>query len=146
MANLRRDDELLRRVLDRPDFLMWHDDEGRWVPSLAGVRFDPDGMSVFVLRLLEANRRGPADVATLGGTKSEQLVFAASTSSIEELGFTAQHTPNNLTPIGDAHASVKPPPDVPQAAFRALRTDLATALRCVHGTPSLTPPPATDEI
>lgn len=141
MADLRDDDELLRRVVNRQDFLVWHDDEGRWVPSLAGIRFDPDGMSVFVLRILAANGYRPADVATLGETKPDELVFAAPTSAVEQLGFTAQHTPNKQTPIGDAHASINSPPQVPRAALRALRSELATALHCTYGTPAPAAPP-----
>lgn len=65
MAQLHGDDELLRRVLNRLDFLVWDDDTERWLPSLAGIRFDPDGMSTFVLRLLarglRANRWSTTD-------------------------------------------------------------------------------------
>lgn len=98
-------------------------------------------MSVFVLRLIEANRRGLADVATLGGTTFDRLLFGVSTSSVNGLGFAAQHTPNDETPIGDTHASITPPLGLSKAAFRALRTDLAVAMHCFYGSPTLAAPP-----
>ena len=136
MAQLQGDDQLLRRVLNRLDFLVWDDDEERWLPSLAGIRFDPDGMSAFILRLLRARGAGSGDVATLGDTRSGALVFSTIVDSIEGLGFTVRETPNDATPIGHAHASVEAPAGLSPAAWRAVRTDLAAIMTCVHGAPA----------
>jgi hypothetical protein len=104
-------DALLRRVLHRPDYLEWHEDFGRWVPSLAGVRFDPDGMSVFLRHLLEAQQHDAGDVRSLGGTSDKPaVVYECTAGAVQDVGFSTQHSPNEDTPIGYAHASVLKPP------------------------------------
>ncbi|MDQ3435400.1 MAG: hypothetical protein M3481_12095, partial [Actinomycetota bacterium] len=50
------------------------------------------------------------------------------------------HTPDERTPIGYAHASVTAPSGVTKAEHRALRTDLAIAMTLEDGSVSLVPP------
>ena len=138
---LTDDDRLVRRVLDRHDFLVWHADEGRWIPSLAGIKFDPDGMSTFVLRLLMLRCHGAKEVASFAGTKSEELAFEVLGAEALRLGFETKHSPDTSTPIGYAHSSVVRPDGLDKSEWRALRSDLARAFECVYGTPSLEPPP-----
>lgn len=140
MADVGDDDRLLRRIFDREDYLEWHDDLGRFVPSLAGVRFDPDGMSVFVERMLNDRGRSRNDVATIGGTKAAELVFGMRAGDARVLTFDVAHSANDETPIGFAHASVMPP-DGQSKPERAMRTDLAMLMTCLVGTPSIQPPP-----
>ncbi|MGQ0832667.1 MAG: hypothetical protein ACT4OV_13420, partial [Microthrixaceae bacterium] len=135
------EDVLLRRVFDREGYLEWHDDLGRFVPSLAGVQFDPDGMSTFIDRVLLAGGDGRDSVATIGGVKSEELVYAVRAGDVRNLGLGVEHTPNDETPIGYAHASVTPP-DGTKKPDRGTRNDLAAAMTCVFGEPTVTRPPA----
>lgn len=141
MTDVFDDDQLLRRVLNREDFLEWHGDLGRWIPSLAGLQFDPDGMSVFIRRLLEMAGRNASEVASLGGTKPAELVFAVEAATARSAGFDAEHSPNDTTPIGFAHGSVTRPPGVSKPDFRDMRTDVAVAMDCILGLPIGEPPP-----
>jgi hypothetical protein len=133
-------DRFLRRVLHRPDQLEWHDDLRRWVPSLASVRFHPDGMSVFVRRLLEERHHGPADVNTLGDTNHKAaVVYQFDLAAVTDVGFSAHHSPNHDTAIGYAHASIVKP-DLARADERRARTTLAAGMALVHGSVVLPPP------
>lgn len=140
MADVVDDDLLLRRVFDREDFLEWNDDLGRFVPSLAAVQFDPDGMSVFVERVLIGGGRSRMDVATIGGTKPAELVYRVHAKAVRVLTFGVALSENNETPIGFAHASVTSAQGQSKPS-RAMRTDLAGLMTCVVGTPSIQPPP-----
>lgn len=131
---------LLRRVLDREDFLEWHADGQRWVPSLAGLRFDPDGMSTFVEQVLNSRGDAASDVATLGGSSPEELVYSVVALAVRHAGMRVAASPNDKTTIGYAHASVLPPPDLTKSDLREARSDMSLLMRCVHGQPSPTPP------
>lgn len=125
---------LLRRVLKRADFLEWHADLDRWVPPLAAVRFDPDGMSTFVRRLLEDHDDGPAGVVTLGGTNDKPAVaYQFHLEAAADLGYRTSHTPNRDILIGYAHASVQRPTGLSPGDLRAARTELASRMDLVHG-------------
>jgi hypothetical protein len=140
-AQISPQDRLLRRVLHRADYLEWHEDFGRWVPALAGVRFDPDGMSAFVRRLLAARQHDESDVRTLGGTSDKPaVVFEFSTQAVEDVGFTAEHSPNEDTPIGYAHASVIKPLGLSRQDERRARTALAANMTLVFGEVELPKP------
>ena len=133
VASLGPDDTFLRRVLHSANFLEWHDDLDRWVPTLAGVRFDPDGMSTFVPRLLAEGGHGAAEVSTLGGTSEKRsVVYEFETLAVQEVGFSARLSPNNETPIGYAHASIEKPA-MTRDGERKARTDLATRMSRVYG-------------
>lgn len=137
---LSRDERFFRRVLHRIDYFEWHDDLGRWVPSLAGVRFDPDGMSTFVPRLLQQRGHGRADVCTLGGTNPKTaVVYEFDGKAVAEVGFGAEHSPNQDTPIGYAHASVLKP-SLAREDERRARTTLASRMVLVHGNVDLPKP------
>lgn len=137
---IARDDHLLRRVLNRSDYLEWHDDFNRWIPSLASVRFDPDGMSAFVARLLMESQQGPEEVSTLGGTSSKPaVVYEVELSAVEECGFTAKLSPNEDTPIGHAHSSI-PSPGLASEDERSARTDLAGRMVLCFGSIALPKP------
>ncbi|MEX2557778.1 MAG: hypothetical protein WEB06_19370 [Actinomycetota bacterium] len=134
-------DVLLRRVLHRADYLEWHADFGRWVPSLAGVRFDPDGMSAFLHHLLEMQQHDASDVRSLGGTSDKPaIVYEFTAQAAEDVGFTAEHSPNNDTPIGYGHASVTKPAALLRQDERKARTDLATRMNLVFGEVDLPKP------
>lgn len=142
MTEVADDDELLRRIHNRADFLVWHADLGRWIPSLAGLRFDPDGMSVFLQRLLQQHGASAVDVSTLGGTNAEELVYGVAAAFARHAGFHVAASANSDTPIGYAHASVVKPAGMAKPEFRAARTDLAEVMDCVHGEPDPGDPPA----
>lgn len=141
VADVLDDNELLRRVLNREDFLEWHSDLGRWIPSLAGLKFDPDGMSVFVRQMLEEVGRQVAEVSSLGGTKNAELVYGVEAGTARAAGFGVEHSPNEETPIGFAHGSVIRPPQTSKSDFRDMRADVAERMVCLHGTPIGEPPP-----
>jgi hypothetical protein len=133
-------DTFLRRVLHSTNFLEWHDDFNRWVPTLAGVRFDPDGMSAFVSRLLGERGHGPADVSTLGGTSDKRaVVYEFDQAAVSEAGFTVSLSPNDDTPIGYAHASIEKP-TMTREAEREARTKLAARMSLVFGKIELSRP------
>jgi hypothetical protein len=134
------DDTFLRRVLHRADFVEWHEDFDCWVPSLAGVRFDPDGMSAFVSRLLSRRAQGPAEVSTLGGTSDKlAVVYEFDGAAARDSGFDASLSPNDDTPIGHAHASLQKP-TLTKSQERVARTRLAARMTLVHGTIDLPKP------
>jgi len=126
--------------LHRADYFEWHDDLDRWVPSLAGVRFDPDGLSAFVPRLLRQRGHGPADVCTLGRTSEKPAVaYEFDGQAVAHVGFSAEHSPNEDTPIGYAHASILKP-SLTRVDDRQARTALASRMVLVHGTVELPKP------
>lgn len=130
---ISRDDRFLRRVPHRVDYFEWHDDLGRWVPSLAGVRFDPDGLSAFVSRLLQQRGHGPAEVCTLGRTSEKAAVaYEFDVQVVADIGFAAAYSPNEDTPIGYAHASILKP-TLAREDERQARTTLASRMALVHG-------------
>lgn len=141
MSPVSDNDAVLRRVIHRDDFLEWDHDEERWIPSFAAIRFDGDGMSVFIQRLLENEMMSVADVADLGGTKPPELVFSILAGVIRSLNGGVEHTPNQETAIGFAHASVAGPPDADRQHFKSFRTALARLMSCDHGVVTLSPPP-----
>lgn len=132
MSDLADDDELLRRIIAAQQ-VAWHADQQRWVPTLAGVRFDPDGMSTFCDRMLTERGDGPVSVATGGGRKSEELAYGVRVEDAGSLGFETEYTPDELTPIGYAHSSVIRPDGLNTGDFKALRTDLAERMQLRHG-------------
>jgi hypothetical protein len=135
------DDRLLRRVLNLPDYLEWHDDFRQWVPSLAGIRFDSDGMSVFLRRLLEARSHSAIDVQTLGGTNDNPaVVYQFEAAAATDAGFRSEHSPNEDTPIGYAHASILKPDELPRMEERKARARLAASMILIHGRIELTRP------
>lgn len=139
-VSLEPADRFLRRVLHRADHLEWHDDFDRWVPALAGVRFDPDGMSVFVRRLLEDRNQGEVDVSTLGGSNDKHaVVYEFNRVDVATVGFSAEHSPNDDTSIGYAHASIIKP-ELARDDERRARTALAASMVLVYGTIELEKP------
>lgn len=135
-------DRLLRRVLHNANFLEWHYDLSRWVPSLAAVRFDPDGMSAFLRRLLEDHGLDAGEVATLGGTSHKPaVVYEFGAQAATAIGYATEHTPNDDTPIGYAHASILAAGGMPRPEVRKARTELANSMTIVHGDVSLPRPP-----
>ena len=128
-------------MLHRSDYLVWHDDFDRWVPSLAGIQFDPDGMSAFLRHQLEERDHGAEDVRSLGGTSDKPaVVYEFPASNVTDVGFSTHHSPNEDTPIGYAHASVVKPGALPRKEDRAARTALATTMNLLLGEIDLAKP------
>jgi hypothetical protein len=135
------DDRLLRRVLHTTNFLEWHPDFNRWVPSLAAIRFDPDGMSVFMRRLLDGRGYGADSVTTLGGISNKRaVVYQFDAQAATDVGYSYEHIPNEDSPIGYAHALVRKPVGLSRQEERIARTELATRMLLVHGTIDLPRP------
>lgn len=134
------DDALLRRVINRADFLEWHADWGRWIPSAGAVKFDPDGMSTFVERFLHEAGGSAAAVGTAGGSKVPEPVFAVTAHRGRSLDFEVSHTPDDRSSIGHAHASVTRPDGQSTGDFKSARSQLAQSMTLVHGTITLEPP------
>lgn len=133
-------DALLRRVINRADFLEWHADWGRWIPSAGAVKFDPDGMSAFVERFLQERGQGAAAVGTAGGTKAPEPVFAVRADHARALDFGVAHTRDDRSSIGYAHASVTRPEGQSTGDFKSARSQLAQSMTLVHGTITVEPP------
>ena len=142
--------QLLRRVIVSDEFLYYDGNLSRWVPKHKPLRFDADGMSTFERGLLEANKHGCEDVATLGGTKSQPaVVFQIGGDQITKRVARADNahcriepSPNDVTPIGYAHWSIQPPEDVTQTHRREIQRELAErmSLKLVHGSVTLPKP------
>jgi hypothetical protein len=137
-SGIADDDELMRRVKDREDFLVWHADRDEWLPTLAGVRFDPDGMSTYSSGLLLGNGQSAADVVS---GSSADLVYGCDVARTRALGFDAQHTPDaDESGVGHAHCSITFDPGWAKQAQKAQRRALAKCMHLVHGASSLSPP------
>ena len=124
------DERLLRRVVVNANTRSWDDNLRRWLPSTAGFKIDPDGVSVYRTALLSAAGRGAADVAAhdLPAAVFEVL---ASDATHEQLDVLADPQPDPET-IGFAHALVTFPDEGASAKKRRLRRLLAKAT-IVHG-------------
>ncbi len=138
--DITSDDALLRRVINRADFLEWHADLERWVPATGAVRFDPDGMSTYVERFLREAGDSAADVGTMGGSKDPEPVFSVTVEQACLLDFAVSQTPDDRTPIGYAHASVERPSGQFTGDFKSARSQLAQSMRLVHGRITLAAP------
>jgi len=124
------DERLLRRVVVNANTRSWDGNFGRWLPSTAGFKIDPDGVSVYRTVLLSATGRVAADVAVhylpsavfevlAGDARHEQLDIVADPQTEPEA-------------IGFAHALVTFPDEGPSAKKRRLRRLLVKAT-IVHG-------------
>lgn len=141
---LEADDLLLRGVPLNVNLLDYDHRQGRWLPALAAMSFDPDGLSVFVARILERKGDSAADVPGRGlDPGARGAVFAAINEDLEEVGYSTRHTPNDDTPIGYAHGSVERPAAMSNSDHKAARRRLAPKMMLVVGNLDEfpTPPP-----
>ena len=118
------DDDLLhRRVLDREDMVVVDDTLQRWTPLNAAIRFDPDGMSVYLDSVLAASGRGPAAVAA---QRSGSIVFSVKASEPRSLGLGVLHTPAGprTDPVAFAHGVIVGDPVWSDAELRRRRNRL----------------------
>ena len=123
----------MRRVLDHPDQVEWHQDWQRWVPAPAALRFDPD-LSTFVERLLAKQQQGASDVASLGGSDDKAAaVYVIDVREVEELEYTVEHSPDDETPINHAHCSILAVAEDSKSQKKERRRRLAALLRHAYG-------------
>lgn len=120
------DDDLLhRRVLNRKDMVAFDDNLQRWTPLTAAIRFDPDGMSVYLNSVLTASGRGPEAVAA---QRSGSIVFSVKASEPRSLDLGVLHTPAGppTDPVAFAHGVIVGDPSWPDAELRRRRNRLRT--------------------
>lgn len=133
------DDEILyRRVLNRPDMVTHDENLGRWTPLNAAVRFDPDGMSVYLDSLLRSGGVGPPEVAS---ERSGSVVFAVTALGARSLELGVQHTPAGPQHefVAYAHGSIVGDPEWSDAELRSRRNQLRAQFILRWGT--ITVPP-----
>ena len=92
----------------------------RWTPLNAAIRFDPDGMSVYLDSVLSANGSGPADVAAL---RDGSVVFSVRAKEPRSLGLGVLHTPAGppTDPVAFAHGVIGGDQSWPDAELRQRR-------------------------
>jgi hypothetical protein len=120
------DEPLLRRVLTTQ--LEWHADFGRHIPALAALSFDPDGLSVSREDLLtDAGFDATALIAERPG-----LAFRSRAKWWRDRECDVDPDPDEGTPIGFAHALIKPP-DGRSKLGRRERIELAGMMELAAG-------------
>lgn len=128
------DDDLLhRRVLGRGDMIAFDSNLQRWTPLNAAIRFDLDGMSVYLDSVLSASGLGPTDVAA---QRVGSIVFSVKASEPRSLDLGVLHTPaESLTdPVAFAHGVIVGDPAWPDAELRQRRNRLRTRFALTWGT------------
>lgn len=105
--------------------IAFDDNLQRWTPLNAAIRFDPDGMSIYLDSVLEASGLGPADVAA---QRDGSLVFSVKASEPRSLDLGVLHTPAEpLTdPVAFAHGVIVGDPSWTGAELRQRRNRLRT--------------------
>ena len=120
------DEEILyRRVLDRDDMVTMDENLGQWTPLNAAVRFDPDGMSVYLDSILRSGGVGPAEVAA---EREGSVVFSVPAHAPRSLGLGVCHTPagTERERVAYAHGSIVGDPQWSDADLRRRRNRLRT--------------------
>jgi hypothetical protein len=136
------DARLLRRVLADENQHEWHSDHGRWVPALAAVSFDNDGMSVYVREILEALGGGLADVAKPSRKGTPSVAYQVTARAVRAEGYAVTHTPDEQDDrIGRAHGSASKPTKMSDNEHRLARLRLLPLLVPVYGEVRIPPPP-----
>jgi len=132
---LPKSDHLWRRLVYAPNHLSWDDDHGRWIPDEGDLKFNPD-LSTSWREHLRMHRQGPATIVNeTYGAVGEVAIDRVCLS-----GFRAEHTPNEDSTFGCAHASIDYPPSTPLGKGRKakdarseLRYKLAREFTWVYG-------------
>lgn len=121
--NIDDHEQLLRRVLDREDMVVHDDNLGRWTPLNSAIRFDPDGMSIYLNSILVGAGAG-ADV--VASTRSGSVVFAVLAGEARSVGLGVLHTPTGPDAVGSAHGSIVGDQGWSDAELRSRRNSLRT--------------------
>jgi len=140
------DDQLWRRFTNSDNHLMWSDNLGRRIPNPAVLRFDPDLSTDWRQHLEAIHCQSPR--VLLKGNPGYALVGEFPVGGVRLLRFVVRGTPNTLSSLGCAHASIEWPPDAipPQRTEptkdvrRKLRHELAQEVSWVYGDISMVPP------
>ena len=104
----------------------------RWTPLNAAIRFDPDGMSVYLESVLAARGRGPAAIAA---QRSGSIVFSVKASEPRSLDLGVLHAPVGppTDPIAFAHGVIVGDPSWPDAELRRRRNRLRSRFVLIWG-------------
>jgi hypothetical protein len=134
---------LWRRVLDDLDNITWDPGEQRWLirinhPSHA-LQFNPEMSVSWREHLVHRHRKGPA--AALKGAGDYTLVYELASADARKIRLCVKHSPIGKRQPDCAHTSVEWPEGLTKPDRKAIRSDLAHAMRLVHGVPTQTPPP-----
>jgi hypothetical protein len=130
MANcdfINDDEPLLRRAPNRPEYIAIDVLTGEARMTMAALKFDPDGISVYRQQVLQTLGLDPADIRT----KPDQYVFAFTAEAVREVpGWDVAFTPESCPEVERAHSSVvhelaRPP----KPAKEALRIALIAVAR-----------------
>lgn len=138
---LEPEDLLLRDVPLKQGLLEWDGRQQRWIPALAAMSFDPDGLSTFVERILLRGGHSIEDVTTRGGVVDRDSVVYAVRNDEVLKSYDTAHTPNEETPIGYAHSSIIKKAGMGKSEHRRARIGLAPQMECVYGDVPFSPPP-----
>ncbi|MDE0117197.1 MAG: hypothetical protein OXT07_11325 [bacterium] len=126
---------LYRRVLDREDMVVHDENLQRWTPRNAALRFDPDGMSVYLAGVLAERGIGPAQVAAL---RTGSIVFSVTAAEARQEGLGVTHTPAGppSDPVAFAHGSICRDPQWSDRELRERRNRLRRRFTLAWGTVS----------
>lgn len=141
MEGLDSEDELLRDVPLKEGLFEWDGRSGRWIPALAAMHFDPDGLSTFVERMLISNGHSVADVPSRGGVVERASTVYSVRNDAASTYYDTGHTPNSDSPIGYAHSSIMKKDGMTRKQHNDARRLLAPLMRCVYGEVPFEPPP-----
>ncbi len=127
------DDVIHRRVLHRPDMVDYDENQQRWLPLAAAVRFNPD-FSVSLDSRLVARGLSADDVAA---SKPGAVAFGCTVATVRTVEFGVTYTP--VTPpsrlLDECHGSVWTDDQWDRDEFKSRRNRLRVALTQTGGAP-----------
>ncbi len=130
------DDMIHRRVLHRPgDMVDYDENQQRWLPLAAAMRFDPDLSVSLESRLV--NRGICAD--DVAASKPGAVAFGCTVSTVRGMEFGVTYTPvtPSLTVLDECHGSVWADGRWGRGEFKSRRNRLRIALAQTGGQPLL---------
>ena len=127
------DDVIHRRVLHRPDMVDYDENQQRWLPLAAAVRFDPDLSVSLESRLVARGLR--AD--NIAASEPAAVAFGCSVATARAIEFGVTYTPAtpSLTVLDECHGSVWADHQWDRGEFKSRRNRLRIAFAQTGGTP-----------
>jgi hypothetical protein len=140
------ENNLWRRVMDQENHLLWSAEQGRWIPNLPALSFDPDLSTSWAEHLRGRHQEGP-DILIKNNPKYT-LVGEFRVGTLRDMDFGVRASPAGSVPPDCAHTSADwPLGAVPEGKLkpnkdtaRRIRLKLASKVEWVHGEPSILPP------
>jgi len=127
----RDDDVIHRRVLPRGDMVKYDQNQQRWLPLAAAVRFDPD-LSVSLESRLVARGLSADEVAA---SKPGAVAYGCTVAAVRALAFGVTYTPviPPSSALDECHGSVWRDDHWDRDEFKSRRNRLRVALTQTGG-------------